>query len=149
MRLEQHLDALAGLGRDVDEHGVAAELLGHELELHELAARALRIGLGLVDLVDGDDDRHLGGARVGDRLAGLGHHAVVGGDDQDDDVGDLGAAGAHGGERLVARRVEEGDVAAARLHAVGADVLGDAAGLAGGDRGLADASSSEVLPWST
>ena len=56
-----------------------------------------------------DDDRHLGGPGVVDGLDGLGHHAVVGGDDQDDDVGGLGATGPHGGERLVARGVDEGD----------------------------------------
>ena len=50
----------------------------------------------------------------------------------------LGAAGTHGGERLVARGVEEGDGLAVVVDLVGADVLGDAAGLAGGDVGLAD-----------
>ena len=50
---------------------------------------------------------------------------------------DLGAAGAHGGERLVARGVEEGDRPAVVVDLVGADVLGDAAGLALGDLGLA------------
>ena len=52
---------------------------------------------------------------------------------------DAAAAGAHGGERLVARGVEERDraaVVAATL--VGADVLRDAAGLAGDDARLAD-----------
>ena len=73
-----------------------------------------------------------------DRLDGLRHDAVVGGDDDDGDVGDLGAAGAHGGEGLVARGVEEGDPLAVVRDLVGADVLGDAAGLAGGDLGLAD-----------
>ena len=53
----------------------------------------------------------LGGARVVDRLERLRHDAVVGRDDQDDDVGDLGAAGAHQGERLVAGGVEEDDLA--------------------------------------
>jgi hypothetical protein len=48
-----------------------------------------------------------------DRLEGLRHHAVVGGDDEHGDVGQLCAAGAQGGERLVARRVEEGDLALA------------------------------------
>ena len=39
---------------------------------------------------------------------------------------------AHGGERLVARGVDEGDaVAGGQLHLIGADMLGDAAGLAG------------------
>ena len=74
-----------------------------------------------------------------DRLDRLRHDAVVGRDDQDDDVGDLGAAGAHRGERGVARRIDEGDLAVLRLgHLVGADVLRDAAGFAGRDFGLAD-----------
>ena len=93
---------------------------------------------GKVDLVHRDDDRHLGRARVRDRLERLRHHAVVGGDDEHGDVGDLRAAGAHGGERLVARRVEEGDLPAVDLGLVGADVLGDPAGLGLDDGGLAD-----------
>ena len=68
----------------------------------------------------------------------LRHDAVVGGDDQDDDVRHLGAARAHGGERLVARRVEEGDLPPAHVDRVGADVLRDAAGLARRDVGRAD-----------
>ena len=73
-----------------------------------------------------------------DRLARLRHDAVVGGDDEHRDVGDLRAAGAHGGERLVARRVEEGDPPAVDLGLVGADVLRDPAGLGLDDGGLAD-----------
>ena len=79
------------------------------------------------------------------RLDGLRHHAVVGRHHQDDDVGDLGAAGPHGGERLVARRVDERDLPAVLLDLVGADVLGDAAGLAGDDVGLADAVEQQRL----
>ena len=105
----------------------------------ELLADALGVRVRSVDLVDGDHDRHLGGLRVVDRLDRLRHHAVVGGDDEHDDVGDLGAAGAHGGERLVARGVEERDApAVADGRLVGADVLRDAAGLGRDDGGLAD-----------
>ena len=106
----------------------------------ELLADALGLRVGHVDLVDRDDDRDLRVLRVRERLDGLRHHAVVGRDDEDDDVGRLRAAGAHLGERLVARRVEEHDVAvpARRLHLVGGDVLGDATGLAGRDARLAD-----------
>jgi hypothetical protein len=50
----------------------------------------------------------------------------------------LGAAGAHGGERLVARRVDEGDQPVVLDRLVGADGLGDAAGLARDDVGVAD-----------
>ena len=148
-RVEQVLEALAGLGRDVDELGVAAPLGGLQAELRHLGAHARRVGALLVDLVDRDDDRHVGGAGVVDRLVGLRHDAVVGGDHDHGDVGDLGAAGAHGGERLVARGVEEGDRLVVVVDLVGADVLGDAAGLARGDLGRRMASSSDVLPWST
>jgi hypothetical protein len=93
---------------------------------------------GLVDLVDRDDDRNLGGLGVIDRLDRLFLDAIVGGDHQHDDVGDIGAAQAHLGERGVAGRVDEGDLGAAvKLNLIGADMLGDAAGLVGGDIGLA------------
>ena len=77
-------------------------------------------------------------ARLGvvEGLDGLGHDAVVGRHDQDDDVGDLGAPGPHGGERLVARGVDERDQLAVVVDLVGADVLGDAARLAGDHVGL-------------
>ena len=127
--LEQLLEVRLLLGRDRGELRVAApvlrlEALGGELRLHPVGVR-----VGHVDLVDRDDDRHLGRARVVDRLLRLRHDAVVGGDDEHGDVGHLRAAGAHGGERLVARRVEEGQLPAVDLGLVRADVLRDAAGL--------------------
>src|SRR5205807_747126 len=69
---------------------------------------------------------------------GLRHDAVVGGDHQHHDVGDLRAPGTHGGEGLVAWRVEEGDDAARRLDVVCADVLRDAAGFTRGHLGAAN-----------
>ena len=136
--VEQVVEAFVGLGRDVAVDGVAAPLLRGEPLAGELGADPFGLGALFVDLVDGDQDRHVGGAGVVDRLFGLRHHAVVGGDDDDGDVGDLGAAGAHRGEGGVARGVEEGDRLLLVVDLVGADVLGDAAGLAGGDLGLAD-----------
>ena len=79
-----------------------------------------------------------GGLGVVDRLDRLGHDAVVGGDDEDDDVGDAGPPRPHGGEGLVAGSVDEGQQLAVPLHLVGADVLGDAAGLAGDHVRLTD-----------
>ncbi len=73
-----------------------------------------------------------------DRLDRLLLDAVVAGDDQDDDVGDVGAAGAHRREGLVSRRVDEGDaLTALQLDLIGADMLCDAAGLAGRHIGVA------------
>ena len=136
--LEQVVEPLAGLRRDVAEDRLAAPLLGLDPLLGQLGADPFRVGALFVDLVDRDQHRHVGGAGVVDRLFGLRHDAVVGGDDHDHHVGDLGAAGAHRGEGGVARGVEEGDRVAVVVHLVGADVLGDAAGLARGDLGLAD-----------
>ena len=89
--------------------GVARPLLGQQAVLGELGHDPGGVGVLAVDLVDGHDDRHLGGLGVVDGLDGLGHDAVVGRHDQHHDVGGVGAAGPHGGERLVARGVDEGD----------------------------------------
>ena len=101
-----------------------------------------RVGALLVDLVDRHHNRHVGRLRVVDGLHRLRHHAVVGGHHQDRDVGGLGTAGTHGGERLVTRGVDEGDrpLVAVEVdgHLVGADVLGDAAGLGLADAGIPD-----------
>ena len=139
---QDHLDQLVepdpGLGRDRHHRHVAAVLLDDDAGLGQLGLDPVRVGVGLVDLVEGDDDRHLGRLGVADRLERLGHDAVVGGDDDHRDVGDPGAAGAHGGERLVARRVEEDDALAVVGDLARADVLGDPAALAGGDLGRPD-----------
>ncbi len=106
----------------------------------------LRVGSGLIDLVDRDDDRYLGGLSVAHGFAGLRHDAVIGRDDQDDDVGDVGAARAHDRERFVAGRIDEGDrlvvfylsIATLRVDGVSADVLGNPARFAAGHVGFAD-----------
>ena len=88
---------------------VAAPGFRDEPVLGQLLEDPVGVGVGQVDLVDGDDDGHVGRLGVVDGLDGLGHHAVVGGHDEDHDVGDLGASGPHGGEGLVARGVDEGE----------------------------------------
>ena len=146
---EQQVEIDALLGRDFDEDGAflagACPLFGNQSAIGELLLHAIGVGFRLVDLVDGDDDRHVCGLGVVDGLEGLRHHAVVGGNNDDHDVSDLCAAGSHAGEGFVARGVEEDDLAAGggraflgELHLVGADVLGDAAGFAGGDVGFAN-----------
>ena len=136
---EQLLDAHAGRGRNGDADDVAAPVVGDELIFGQLLLDLVGVRFRLIHLVDGDDDRDAGGLGVVDGLNGLGHDAVVRCDDEDGDVGDGRAAGAHGGEGLMAGGVEEGDIAAADFDAVCADVLGDAAGLGVGDAGVADA----------
>ncbi len=138
-RFEQLVDAVAGARGDGDHFGGTAPLDGLQALFGELRADAIGLRVFLVHLVDRDDDRHVGGFDVTDRLDRLRHHAVVGGDDEDRDVGDLRTARAHRRERLVTGRVDERDLFVAVLDGVRADALRDAAGFAGGDVGGAHA----------
>ena len=108
-------------------HSVGSKLLAAKLLVDPLHVDARQI-----DLVERHDDRHSGRPGMADGFFGLRHHAVVGRHDQHGDVGDVGAAGTHFGERLVARRIDEGDLAAVLFDLIGADVLGDAAAFAAG-----------------
>ena len=115
--LEQQVEVLLLLRRDLDHDGCAAPRFRRQTEVRELLLDALGVGVRLVNLVDRDEDRHARRLRVIDRLARLRHDAVVGRDDEDDDVGDARAAGAHHREGFVTRRVEEHHVAVVDLTA--------------------------------
>ena len=128
--LQQLVNALAGFGRHRHKGRIATKFFRHHFFNHQLVFHALGVGIGLVDLVDRHDDGHARRLGVFDRLFGLRHHAVVCSHHQNHDVGCLGAAGTHGGKRLVARGVEERDHAARGFHVVGANVLGNATGFA-------------------
>ena len=125
--------------RDFDFERFAAHAFHLHVVLQELGADAVGLGVRFVDLVDRDDHRHLGRARVIDGLDRLRHHAVVGRNHQNHDVGHLGAARAHRGEGGVAWSIDEGDELAVRCrHLISADMLGNAAGFARHDIGVAD-----------
>ena len=137
--INQVIDSLTGSRAEVHALMLAAIVPGDDPLLGQLLVHAIGVGVVLVDLVDRDDDRHLRRPCVLDGLDRLRHHAVIGRHDQDHQVSDLRAAGTHCGEGLVTRRVDENHrMAVRRLDLVGADSLRDAAGLAGGDLGLAD-----------
>ena len=128
----QPLEIGALLGGNLDGEDIAAQFLDHQVVLQHLGPYPLRIGTGHVDLVDGDDDRHVGRLRVADRLDRLRHNAVIRGNHENHKVGHLGATRAHVGKGGMARRVDEGDARAVLgRNLIGADVLGDPAGLAG------------------
>ena len=136
--LQQIIHAHAGLGGDGAHDGVAAPLLAHQAVLGQLLLDALGVGLGLIHLVDGHDNGDTGGLGVVDGLHRLGHDAVLGGHHQNGDIRHHSAAGAHGGKGLMAGGIQKCDGLAIDLHLIGADVLGDAAGLAAGHVGVAD-----------
>ncbi|CAB4928726.1 unannotated protein [freshwater metagenome] len=140
--IEKLLDTGTRLRGDVDEHRVAAELLSDESVLSQLGPDLNRVCAFLVDLVHCHDDRHAGRLRMVQGLDCLRLHAIISSNDKDRDVGDLRTTGAHGGERLMARGIDEGDLALALggrgRDLVGADVLRDPTCLATDDVRLAD-----------
>ena len=135
---QQIVHAHAGLGRDGAHNGVAAPILAYQAVLRQLLLDALGIGLGLIHLIDSHNNGNPRRLGVVDRLHRLGHDTVLGSHHQNGNIRHHGASGAHGGERLVARGVQEGNGLSVDLHLIGADVLGDAAGLAAGHMGVAD-----------
>ena len=109
---EQQIQVLAGLVRKPRPSTViAAPVFGQQALFGQFAFHAFRIDAGFVDLVDRDNDRDFCGSGVRNRFDGLRHDAVVGRDDENDDVGDPRAARAHQRERFVARCIEERDLA--------------------------------------
>ena len=98
-RVEQVVDAVAGLCRHRHDAHIAAPFLGHDFMLHKSLLDLVRIRLGLVHLVHRHDQRHFRRARMIDRLDRLWHHAVIRGDDQHDDVREFRAARTHRAER--------------------------------------------------
>jgi len=69
---EQVVDAHAGLGGDGADNGVTAPVFSNKAVLGQLLLDALGVGVGLIHLVDGDDDGNFGGLGVVDGLDGLG-----------------------------------------------------------------------------
>ena len=136
--LQQVVDAHAGQGRHRDAGHIAAPVLGDDAVLGQAFHHALGVCGGLIHLVHCHDELDVGSLGVVDGLDGLGHDAVVGSHHQNCDIGHVGAAGTHGGECLMARGIQEGDQAVVDLDLIGTDGLGDAAGLACGNVGLAD-----------
>ena len=136
---EEFEHAFALLGRDVLRLVFTAPFFDEEVHRSEGALDGVGVGAGLIDLVDGEDDGNARSHGVIDGFLGLGHHIVVGGNDDNGDVGDLCTASTHGGERFVTGGVEEGDrTAIFEADIVGTDVLCDAAGLTGDDVGVAN-----------
>jgi hypothetical protein len=143
---EQVVDTLACLGGHAYEGRLATVFLGNHAMTHELLPHLLGRRFGLVDLVERHDDRHSGRLRMVDGLDCLRHDAVVGRHHQHHDVSRFRAPRAHGREGFVTRRVEEGDHSALRFDVIGADVLRNAARLAGRNLGAADVVEQRSLP---
>jgi len=116
--------------RDRGPRHIASELFKVHALLKDSRLRALHIGIRLVYLIDCNDEGDSGFFDARQGLKGLRLHAVVGGDDKDGDVGDVGATSTNGGESGMPRGVDERDAlfcaSSVTLDLIGGDVLGNA-----------------------
>ncbi|MNG95140.1 hypothetical protein D3C79_541660 [compost metagenome] len=93
--VQQFVDTGTGFRRYVNELCFAAPLFRHNAVLGQFLLNAVRIGFRLVNFVHCNDQRHLRCFRMLDSFDGLRHHAVVGSNNQNNDVGRLSTAGTH------------------------------------------------------
>ena len=68
-----------------------------------------------------------------DRLFCLWHHAIVGGNHQNNDIRGLSATGTHRSKGRVTGRIKESDHAHISLHMISTDMLSNTARLTNGD----------------
>ena len=83
-----------------DQHAVISKLL----------ANAVGICFRTVNLVDRNNDRHIRSLRVRDSFDRLRHHAIVGGNNQHNDVCNLSTTSTHSCKGFVTRCIEECDL---------------------------------------
>ena len=107
-------------------------MIGH------FALDPVRIGVRLIHLVDGNDDRDIGSPGMVNGFLGLRHDTVIGSDDDDRDIGNTGTAGPHGGKRFVTRCIQKCDPPPVDGNLVRTDMLGNTAGFAAGYLGGPD-----------
>ena len=125
------------LGGDLDFERVAAERFDLDFVLQQFGAHALRLGVGLVDLVDRDDDRHLAPpwrGWIASIVCGMTPSSAA---TTSTTMSVTLAPRARIAVKAAWPGVSMKVIVAARRrgHLIGADMLGDAAGLAGRDFG--------------
>jgi hypothetical protein len=105
----------------------------------QLFLHAIEVRTREIHLVDGHHYLHMRrGLGVVNRFGGLRHDAVVGGNHQHNDIGDIRSARAHCCERGMPRRIDKGNLVAIVIDAVGSNVLRNPAGFASRDARLSN-----------
>ena len=125
-------------GRNLNVQHIARHFFNDDLMLKQLGPHLVRIGARPVNLVDRHNERHFGSLGVVDGLDRLRHDAVIGGNNQNNDIRYLGTTGAHRCKCRVAGRIQEGQDRAIDIDLIGADMLRNAASLARDDVGFSD-----------
>jgi len=137
-QFEEFVNTRPLLGGYPDHRGIAPPFFRDQPLFGKLPLHPVNIGIGFVDLVDGDDNGDLCGFGVVDRLDGLLHYTVIRCHHQNDDIGHLGTTRPHGGESFMAGGIEEDHIAIGQSDIISADVLRDPARFPLDDLAVAD-----------
>ena len=124
--------------RDLYHFSLSTPVYRVQAKSGELLLAALRVRTGQVDLVDGDDDRDLGGPGVVDGFLRLRHGAVICRDHQHSHIRYFGAARSHLSESFMSRGIDKGHLYVSLVDPVGAEVLGNSAMFLGGYLGFSN-----------
>ena len=140
--IKQISNTLTAHCRDVNEHHIATVFFGNQVVFGQLLTYLARVGFRLINLVDGNNNRHVGSLSMVQGLNGLRHDAIVSCNNQDCDVGYLSTTSTHRREGFVTWGVNEGDQAigtfVVRVNLVGTNVLGNTTRFSGNDVCFAD-----------
>ncbi len=126
------------LSRNLDKDGIAPPILTHKSNIGKFTLDTLGIGVRFVNFINGHNDRHSRDFGVVNRFHGLGHDAVVGGDNKNHQIRNLGAAGPHFSKRFMPRRIQKDNLSFFGYDMIGSDVLCNTSGFIFGDFGFSD-----------
>ena len=96
----------------------------------------IAIGVGLIYFIDNRNNRDIRRFRMIDGLKRLRHHPVIGGDNKQDQISDLGSAGTYCCKGFVAWGIQEAERLVPECCRIGTDMLGDSSSFAVNHFGL-------------
>ena len=118
---------------------LTAPFLNEEIHGGQFFFNLIGISGRLINLVDGEYDRHTGSHSMVDGFFGLRHHVVIGSYDDNGNIRRFGTAGTHGGKRLMTRSIEERYLTSVfQRHVISTDVLCNTTGFTGNNIRLTD-----------
>ena len=125
------------LGRNRGHNDIAAPVFSQQAFLGQFFLDTVRVGTGLIDLVNCYHNGHACILGVVDSFNGLRHNAVICCYDKHCNIRNLGTSGAHGRESFMTRGIQECNLVSLVANLVSTDTLGNAAGFVHGHIGLA------------
>ena len=127
---QQITDTGSEFCRDIRVNRISAPFLRHQTKLTHFGNNAFTVRTGLVNFVDCNDNRYTCSLGMVNGLLGLRHYTVIGSDNDNNQIGNLGTPGTHCGKGLMSRCIQEGNPLSLYIYLIGTDMLGNTTKLA-------------------